>query len=361
METLKPTKEDLQGLVRQGALLLRGVLKPLAKDPKGEKEGGEWLNKMWVKQAARVVGKLQKRGIDRRKLPKCHALGARPKGYDWSFKGKCRDCALKLTCISAGEVEFQLEVSPDVSDYVVINELSVQQGLAKAERSKVSPTLVRRDPKDTWATGLWSIYPSGMVIPKIYPASPMFARLYRVEVHRSQDRRAWPYFFVTQAYSVREVSDLLGLGWPLSRIERALEADWDLWTFIAANLGPIESTAKGASGHPAHVRSHILNDIKLGNHRRGDPQVWLFWNLRDSRGMQKLSRELRAEGVTQVGGRRVHKKCHSCLSFGSEPSSQSSRYNRSKLRIRRRRGRPKGQTPTHDGTEDSLPVPGSGS
>lgn len=303
--------EDLLGIVDVCGRLLRPIPRQILDDPRGK---GRYGWRPWVNE---LNERLRALALRRRPVPFCHQLGSEPKGYDWSDENKCQKCSLKLSCMAADPElhrnrKLWLRIKPDVSHEAVLK-AHLPSWVKNPKRA--ARALVMSNPYANLAPEkIWDIYPSGMVIPKIYPQHNMNgeARIYKVELHNEE---LTPKLYVVWVGRAVDVLECLAVRNFLSA-ERLLEGNWDLWEDIERDCPPLTtSTAWGASGTNPHVQAHVMQDIHIDNgtsvkdERRG----WGFWRMTRRFVRRHLyARYLRREGKQFVGTRRIYTECRAC-------------------------------------------------
>jgi hypothetical protein len=188
---------------------------------------------------------------------------------------------------------------------------------------KRDPPLTRPNPAGNWRhDAIWGIYPSGVVIPRIYPMNRHSgdARLYRIEIHEQNDL---PVFFITDVFRANSAMDLLGRK-TYRDVELMLEEDWRAWEIVESDVDPvIDSAALGASGYRGHAENHVRYDLDVsggGNVQllqKKDVRGWRFWRMDLATSYRRErhahAKRIRKEGVQTIDSpRRVHDGCRAC-------------------------------------------------
>lgn len=305
IKRLKASAEDLVGLIRLGNRLRRAAPRELLVDPRGR------AKRRWKDWAKRLVRALLEREPAHRPVPSCHELGTDPAGYDWGME--CSGCAAKITCALAGGDSFVLSVGTKASEVAVQTLAATVGRVSVFAKQRRPPPALGLQP----APALWSVFPSGMPIPRIFPRRAMaelkFPFLYRI---RLLNIVGAPHFWVDGAWEAMECARLL-------RAERwtdlaaHLEVNWSSWQRIESEVAPADSTALNAWGLAAHIHRHILLD--RGSRSRSNSSSLRFMRL-DARSIEgsasrtyhQEGRKLRAEGVHDVWTDPTPSICGAC-------------------------------------------------
>lgn len=311
MSVLEVEVNDLAGLIDLGTRLYKPVPKSVIRDPHGERR--RW--RAWGKSINKA---LEKRPVETRPVPRCHELGAKPQGYDWSKANECASCAVKASCVLAGpgadRVVFQ--ISADASQEAVHRWSVNRPNIQKSE-----PGLTRRNPAGNWnTTAIWGIYPSGMIIPRVFPKmrAQGNARLYQIEVHRHDDV---PVLYVTGVYRADSALEMLDVSSYLE-LELALERKWTLWKRVDRDVDRvISSSAIGAVGSSQHIQIHVRYDLDIEAGDLGKLQTrrvsgWDFWHMDTWKSYRQErhaeAKRIRREGRVSASSIRSHTRCGAC-------------------------------------------------
>jgi hypothetical protein len=209
------------------------------------------------------------------------------------------------------------EISPDNSEEAVFGWVTPRPNRRKPHRGLVRRNPVANDAPDA----IWGIYPSGMILPKIYPHMRPAGdgRLYKVEIHRHE---YMPVLFITGVYRADSAVEMLGFK-RYRMVELALEDDWSLWDVIENDVDRIaNASSMWASGNREHVDRHVRYDLEIekGNYERLFARKaggnWQFWRMDIGTYAQERhvnAKRIRREGQkTVIGTGRLHQGCRAC-------------------------------------------------